>query len=302
MGKKTKTSFEEYTLVPNGQITETFPLPKRRDAVRAHKKFATKGGVSASKAPPDVLSASTIPEMRFSYPGLRILHLDPLVMTVDNFFTDAECEDYLKLKDCPGATHELTQSATFSSMTASARTSTTWFVRYQEAHALLAKASALLGKPVAHFEEPQLVRYKSGQAFGWHYDAVPPTQLANGGQRLATLLVYLNDVPVGGRTAFRDLQMGGTDANGSPRRVEVEPKRGRAIIFFPSDADGMPDERTLHAGEPTNDEKWIAQLWLHERVYMPNVPEGSSHEVAEAEIDAYAQGQGIVLPAGCFDR
>ena len=57
-------------------------------------------------------------------------------------------------------------------------------------------------------------------------------------------------VPQGGRTAFRDLRAGGTDDEGQPRRVEVAPKKGRALVFFPSFADGTPDERTLHAGAP----------------------------------------------------
>lgn len=53
------------------------------------------------------------------------------------------------------------------------------------------------------------VRYRPGEKFTWHLDALPPTpELAsNGGQRIATLLVYLTDLPEGdgGATAFRDL-------------------------------------------------------------------------------------------------
>jgi hypothetical protein len=78
--------------------------------------------------------------------------------------------------------------------------------------------------------------------------------------------------------------VGGTDANGRPARLSVAPKKGRALLFFPSAADGEPDERTLHAGEPTPHEKWVAQLWLHQRPYKPNVPEGSSHEAAAPAI------------------
>ena len=54
------------------------------------------------------------------------------------------------------------------------------------------------------------------------YDAVPPTAMHNGGQRLCTLLVYLNDVEGGGCTAFRDLRAGGTDASGAPVRLVDE--------------------------------------------------------------------------------
>ena len=144
----------------------------------------------------------------------------------------------------------------------------------------------------------QLVRYQPGQHFSWHYDAVPPTMLLNGGQRLATLLVYLNDVPSGGRTSFRDLRAGGTDEQGKPLRLAVAPKKGRALLFFPSLADGTPDERTLHAGEPTaaGEEKWVAQLWLHEGAYKPTAPAGSSQEVAEAAVVAVAAREGLKTP------
>ena len=144
---------------------------------------------------------------------------------------------------------------------------------------LIASVSALLGAPLANFEEPQLVRYRvhtacacacallhvhvhccmctactlhvhrmhtalhvhrmctsraprthriathvqPGQSFSWHYDALPPGPfLNNGGQRAATCLVYLNDVAEGGRTAFRDLRAGGTDADGKPP-LQLEP-------------------------------------------------------------------------------
>ena len=52
-----------------------------------------------------------------------------------------------------------------------------------------------------------MVRYRGGEKFGYHYDAVPPTLLGNGGQRAMTLLVYLNEPAAGGgATAFRDLR------------------------------------------------------------------------------------------------
>ncbi len=135
---------------------------------------------------------------------------------------------------------------------------------------------------------------QAGQMFSWHYDALPPFH--PGGQRAATCLVYLNDVADGGRTAFRDLRLGGTDAEGKPRRVEVAPKKGRALLFFPSFADGTPDERTLHAGEPTADEKWVAQLWLHHAPYTPNVPEGSSQAAATPAAREYAAERGLRVP------
>ena len=304
--KNKKSSFVPYE-IGGGDYTPLFPQPKEVECVGLHKKHYP-NGVPASKilkekGSEDLLRKS-FPGLDLSWPGLRVLHLDPPVLIAENFFTAEECDAYAELRnlDDPSAIHELAQSGTFGGgATAQARTSTTWFVAYQRVATLLAKASALLGIDDPHrFEEPQLVRYQPGQYFNWHYDAVPTTKLVNGGQRVATLLVYLNDVPDGGRTAFRDLRAGGTDETGAPLRLAVAPKKGRAILFSPAAADdGTPDERTLHAGEPTEagEDKWIAQLWTHERAYTPNVPDGSSQAEAMPAVRAQAEEMGLRVPA-----
>ena len=119
--------------------------------------------------------------------------------------------------------------------------------------------------------------------------APSPTLEASGGQRIATLLVYLNDVEEenGGATTFRDL--------GKSHYLKVQPKKGSALLFFPA-AGGIPnaplDIRTLHAGEAmTKDssvDKWIAQLWLRESdKYRPTGPPGNSHAKATRAIEEY---------------
>ena len=214
---------------------------------------------------------------RFPSPGnkpmqLKLLHKSPPVLVVENFFTKEECE----------ATQAVTQadvfqvnSATFSPLAQSKRTSTSWFCYYKQMPTLLAKAHYRLGIPLEQMEEPQIVRYRKGEEFSWHYDEVPSTELENGGQRIATLLVYLNTVQRGGGTIFRDLK----DANGD--LLKVMPVQGSALLFFPAFADGRPDDRTLHKGQVAEDTKWITQMWIHERAYKPVVPEGNTQEAAQ---------------------
>ena len=91
------------------------------------------------------------------------------------------------------------------------RTSTTWFHYYEGVPELMAKASRLLGlEGIGRWEEPQTVRYRRNEKFTWHLDALSPedaTSEVGAGQRVATLLVYLTDIPTedGGATMFRDL-------------------------------------------------------------------------------------------------
>lgn len=110
------------------------------------------------------------------------------------------------------------------------------------------------------FEAPTIIRYETGQVLAPHYDAnraALTEDAARGGQTLATLIVYLNDVRHGGLTRFCKLP------EGSDEKLTVQPKRGDALLFFPADAAGEFDERTEHEGCAAIDEKYIARIWLH---------------------------------------
>lgn len=195
---------------------------------------------------------------------------------IENFFTVQECEETQAVTN---ANAYQVSSATFSPLATSKRTSTSWFCHYKDMATLVAKAHARLGIPIQQMEEPQIVRYKTGEEFSWHEDQVPPAQLENGGQRIATLLVYLNTVQRGGGTVFKYLK----DAHGE--ELAVKPVQGSALLFFPAFANGRPDERTLHKGQVAEDVKWITQMWIHERAYQPVVPVGNTHEAAQEALE-----------------
>ncbi len=110
-------------------------------------------------------------------------------------------------------------------------------------------------------EPAQVVRYKTGQEFKPHLDALDPKtpegqrEIAKGGgQRTATFLVYLNDVPhgAGGETVF------------PPLGLRVQPEAGAAIYWLHHRRDGRLDDRVLHGGAPLLGDglKYAANLWL----------------------------------------
>lgn len=225
---------------------------------------------------------------------LRLLHFDPPVFTVDNFFSPQECQTYKSMVDPADRHHDPSKtvrisSPTFSSSSVSRRTSTTWFCRYDAVPTLLAKASRLLRRiSPSQCEEPQIVRYRTGEEFSWHYDEIPESQLTNGGQRVATLLVYLNDLEEGrgGGTVFRDLTPpSSSSGEETTERLTVRPVAGKALLFFPSYKDGTADVRTLHRGEVALDTKMIAQLWIHEGEYRASVPLGNRQEDALEKVE-----------------
>lgn len=207
---------------------------------------------------------------------LKLLHKSPPVLEVENFFSEEECQE---LKNASLVGHEVS-SATFSGAL-STRTSTSWFCNYYDVPLFLAKVNQYLNIPLEVMEEPQIVRYQKGQEFSWHYDEVPRSALDNGGQRLITILLYISDVSQdhGGGTMFRDLKY-------DSKPLVVQPKMGSALLFFPASNDG-PDERTLHQSQVLLDnsdneevEKWIIQMWCHERRYQAVLPSGNSQELA----------------------
>jgi len=235
-----------------------------------------------------------------------VLHTDPMVLAIDDFFTEEECDKYVQLSLDAEKSDEQpslsnlqpmllgkSQTVGKDSRSQAQRTSTTWFHYFEGVPDLMAKASRLLGlKGIDRWEEPQTVRYRRNEKFTWHLDALSPDEATNessAGQRVATLLVYLTDLTFdeGGATMFRDL--GGDDGP-----LKVRPKKGSALLFFPS-AGGIPtapfDIRTLHCGEAVSEDaesnKWICQLWLRQRQYKPTAPAGNTHEKAFDAIDKY---------------
>lgn len=220
------------------------------------------------------------------FTDFRILHIDPLVIAIDNFMTPQECQQYIDLAD-ESAVHSQTSPTVGTGAKARAqRTSTTWYHNYEQVPALLTKACALMGlSNAAGWEEVQTVRYRRQEHFSWHLDALAENNLPAAGQRIATLLVYLTENVKGGATMFRDLN------------IAVAPKQGSALLFFPA-AGGVPgcppDYRTLHCGQVVDQaspqDKWIGQIWLRPRPYHVTV--GTSHDspaVAQAMADYASQ-------------
>lgn len=104
----------------------------------------------------------------------------------------------------------------------------------------------------------KVLRYATGAQYAPHYDYFEPDApgtpvlLQHGGQRVASLVMYLNTPERGGATRFPDVHL------------DVAAVKGNAV-FFSYDRP-HPMTRTLHAGAPVlAGEKWVATKWLRER-------------------------------------
>lgn len=185
---------------------------------------------------------------------------DPRVVLFGGLLDAAECDELVALARARLARSETVEVTTGGSEVNDSRTSEGMFFARGEnplVTRLEARIAALLQWPVENGEGLQILRYGPGAEYKPHYDYFDPAHsgtasiLQRGGQRLASLVMYLNTPLRGGATTFPDVGF------------ETMPVRGNAV-FFSYDRP-HPDTRTLHGGAPVLEgEKWVATKWLRE--------------------------------------
>lgn len=188
----------------------------------------------------------------------------PKLVVVDNFMTPKECFEVIS-----GAASRLSRSTVVESNTGGSvvddvRTSEGMFYAKGENETiskLEARMSAFADWPIANGESLQVLKYKQGAQYKPHNDyfsrddAGNANTLNRGGNRIATVLVYLNDVVSGGGTVFPEMG------------IEVRPKRGTAIFFSYNECNAST--MTLHGGSPVIEgEKWVAVKWFREKEFV----------------------------------
>ncbi len=132
------------------------------------------------------------------------------------------------------------------------RTSTSIGLPHSDFPEVCERISGVANMPLENAEHIQVVRYTKDQEYKPHYDGLSGQHLENGGQRLLTCLVYLNNA-IGGGTAFPKLN------------IIVGSIGGRLLMFGNVDEDNQPHELSLHQGLPPHEgEKWVMTLWFRE--------------------------------------
>lgn len=216
------------------------------------------------------------------YPGLRRVHVDPPVYIVDDFVDASTCDLLIRAAE-PRLRRSRTHSAR-GNRPAQGRTSLTCYLAKSDAPCvtLLRAIHALTRAPFGHMELPQVARYTQSQRYVAHHDGVDPRTrdgrafCRNGGQRVVTVLVYLNDVAYGGGTRFPKLD-----------DMTIQPRRGTALVFFPGRSDGSIDERVLHTALPAVDVKWVSQVWIRQRYRIdgaPSKPVGVDEQILDGTL------------------
>jgi len=189
----------------------------------------------------------------------------PRVILFGNLLAPEECDELIELSRGKLARSSVVNADTGSYDVHPHRTSAgTHFARGENEliRRIEARIADLVQLPVERGEPLQILHYQPGGEYKPHFDyfdpALPGNEavLKHGGQRIATLVMYLNDVEAGGSTVFPEVGL------------DVLPRRGHAVYFAYTTEEGQLDKRSLHGGSPVSaGEKWIATKWFRQRAY-----------------------------------
>jgi prolyl 4-hydroxylase len=189
---------------------------------------------------------------------------NPDIVLIDNFMTSSECEALCELSKDSLTKSTVVDDKTGNGVNHEARSSQgTYFALGQNplVEKIEARISEITGIPTINGEGIQILNYVDGGEYKPHFDYFPDNEggqanMVKGGQRIITILMYLNDVATGGATVFPEIEL------------NIYPKKGSALYFSYFNTNGEVDPLTLHGGAPVIEgEKWIATKWLREHSY-----------------------------------
>ena len=271
------------------------------------------GSTTASTAAVGV-GASSDSEDTGGLPVPDTIHVDPSKVTqiswepraylYRGFLRRAECDYIIQTSASQLRKSTVVDNDTGKSVPSAIRTSDGSFIA-RGADEVIADIERRIAEwshvPVEHGEGMQVLRYEVGQKYEAHMDAFSDAfnqDDSKGGQRVATVLMYLSDVEEGGETVFPHTREKphADDDDFSPcarQGVAVKARRGDALLFWSMDTGGKLDLKSTHAGcSVVRGVKWSATKWMHVGAFavghkMPFAPGVCDDE--EAQCAAWAR-------------
>lgn len=209
----------------------------------------------------------------------EVLSWEPRAFIYHNFLSKEECEYLISIAEPHMVKSTVVDSKTGKSKDSRVRTSSGMFLRrgrdkiVKDIEKRIADFTFI---PVEHGEGLQVLHYEVGQKYDAHFDYfLDEFNTKNGGQRLATLLMYLSDVEEGGETVFpaakgnfSSLPYWNDLSECAKQGLAVKPKRGDALLFWSMRPDATLDPSSLHGGCPViKGNKWSSTKWMHVEEY-----------------------------------
>ncbi len=190
------------------------------------------------------------------------LSSSPKILVISDFLSSEECDHLIQLASSQLKRSTVVDDDGATDTKLDSRRSSEGMFLPSDSNDKIVKAIEERIVTLTHYprergEPLQILRYQIGAEYQPHFDYFSPdtpggaVHLQRGGQRIVTLIMYLNTPKKGGETIF------------PTAGVSVTPKKGSAVLFYNCTSSGKTDPRSLHGGAPVLDgEKWIATKWI----------------------------------------
>lgn len=206
-------------------------------------------------------------------PRMEVLHAEARIFLFHNFLTEEECDHLISMAKPKLSRSGVVGDEEGHSKISDIRTSNGMFLQRDQDHVVseierrIARWTLL---PAENGEGLQILRYDPSQKYDGHYDYFfDKAGIQNGGNRYATVLMYLSDVEEGGETVFPNIPAPNGD-NGpefsdcARHHLAAKPKKGNAVLFHSIKPSGELERKSLHTACPViKGQKWSAPKWIH---------------------------------------
>ncbi|MGG0892219.1 2OG-Fe(II) oxygenase [Cytobacillus horneckiae] len=190
---------------------------------------------------------------------IRSKIVKPVIIQMENVLTDEECDLLIEWAGERLQPSTVIDANSGAEKAAAGRTSKGMYFNLRENQVISRiekRIAEITSYPVENGEGLQVLKYKVGEEYKAHFDFFPEKKVnqTKGGQRVATMLLYLNNVESGGETIF------------PKTNLSVVPKKGSAVFFHYGNSLGEVDRMSLHSSIPVKaGEKWVATKWIRQK-------------------------------------
>ncbi|PWA81678.1 Oxoglutarate/iron-dependent dioxygenase [Artemisia annua] len=203
--------------------------------------------------------------------SVEVLSSEPRAVIFHNFLSPEECDYLISLAKPHMSRSTVNDRVTGKSIYSSTRTSSSMYLareRGKMIQSIEKRIADITSLPVENGEGLSIIHYEVGQKIENHHDYFTNDfMIKNGGQRLATVLMYLSDVEEGGETVFPSAK-GNINRKWGKKGLSVKPKKGDALLFYSMKPDASLDPLSLHGGRPViKGDKWCAVKWIRVNKY-----------------------------------
>lgn len=199
---------------------------------------------------------------------------EPRAFVLHDFLSDEECAHLIKLGSPSLRKSTVVDSKTGGSIDSDVRTSSGTFLAYAQDDVVAGieeRIAHVTMLPYENGESLQILKYVNGQEYKPHTDYFHDSvnaDPAHGGQRIATVLMYLSTPEEGGETVFPhakgDPVSGDEWSECAKQGLAVKAIKRNALFFYGLKPDGKGDVKSTHGSCPTlKGEKYSATKWIH---------------------------------------